>query len=100
MGAGSDIQTEFSGPSHLHVQCLALVPSGIFVGTSEAGLYTSNNGRLTRLVGFADVDSRTDWFTPWGGPPDVRTIVMDPVGTLFANVPHNVHGLTIWNHAV
>ena len=40
----------------------------------------------TRSVGFDDVDGRTDWFTPWGGPPDVRTIVIDPVGTLFAHV--------------
>src|SRR5438093_12642393 len=54
--------------------CLALIEDGLLVGTSDA--------RLARLVGrvldplepFDRTPGREDWYTPWGGPADVRSI--------------------------
>src|SRR6185503_2199998 len=33
-----------------------------------------DGGDLVPIQSFDDVEGRDDWFTPWGGPPDTRSM--------------------------
>lgn len=57
-----------------------------FVGTSEARLMRLWRGRLEPVISFDDVEGRQSWYTPWGGPPDTRSLSRDSSGAVFANV--------------
>ena len=66
--------------------CLLLTASGIFVGASEARLFLLRDGRLDAVPSFNQTEGSDTWFTPWGGPPDVRSMSADPEGTVYVNV--------------
>lgn len=68
-------------------QCV-LPPDGAdaLVGTSEARLMRLAQGRLEPVTSFDDVEGRESWYTPWGGPPDTRSLSRGAAGTIFANV--------------
>ncbi len=70
----------------LQAKCLLLTLSGILVGTSEAHLFALRDGVLEPVHSFEQAEGRDTWFTPWGGPPDVRSMSADPNGTLYVNV--------------
>ena len=55
------------------------------VGTSEAHLLEFVEGRLETDAAFETAPSRDQWYTPWGGPPDVRSLAFGD-GRLFVNV--------------
>lgn len=40
----------------------------------------------SEVASFRDAPTREEWYTPWGGPPDVRSISVSPEGTVFVNV--------------
>lgn len=65
-----------------------LPPDGAnaFVGTSEAHLMRLEQERLEPLISFDDVEGREKWYTPWGGPPDTRSLSRASSGAVFANV--------------
>lgn len=69
----------------LRANCLLPTSSGLLVGTSEARLMRHFGGALEVVEGFGRVAHRDDWYTPWGGPPDVRSLAGN-ASTLFANV--------------
>jgi len=54
------------------------------VGTAEGHLLRVPGG--TRLESFEQARGRDRWYTPWGGPADVRSLALGPDGTLFASV--------------
>ena len=61
-------------------------PEGILVGASRARLLrVAGDGRLEAVQGFDRAPGRDGWYTPWGGPPDTRTITEDRE-TVFVNV--------------
>jgi photosystem II stability/assembly factor-like uncharacterized protein len=67
--------------------CLVAVPGGALVGTAEAHLVRVDvEGRTEVVAGFEEAEGRDGWYTPWGGPPDTRSLAAAPDGTLFANV--------------
>lgn len=68
------------------LRCLLASPHGLFVGTAGAGLLRLHGERLHAVEGFADVAGRDRWSTPWGAPPDTRSLAVDEHGTLYANV--------------
>lgn len=56
-----------------HLRCLHPTESALLIGTDRAHLFVAHDsGRV--LPGFEEAPGRSDWFTPWGGPPDVRSI--------------------------
>jgi len=58
----------------LVLTCLAFTDRWL-VGTSEAHLlHLTDGGDLVPIQSFDDVTGRDDWFTPWGGPPDTRSM--------------------------
>jgi len=58
--------------------CLALTPAGLLVGTAGAHLFRLEGRRLVEVEGFEQVEGRREWYTPWGDPPDTRSIAADP----------------------
>ena len=71
--------------AEMDLHCVA-ANGDIYAGTSEAHLLRSSNESLELVESFEDAEGRGDWFTPWGGPPDVRSIAADASGRLFVNV--------------
>lgn len=69
----------------LRGNCVADTRAGVVVGTSEAHLYRVEDGGLGRVPSFDAVMGRDEWYTPWGGPPDARSISEDD-DTVYVNV--------------
>jgi hypothetical protein len=53
--------------------CIAMTDA-LHVGSSEARLFRLTDSTLEPVVAFDDADGRQEWHTPWGGPPDTRSI--------------------------
>jgi photosystem II stability/assembly factor-like uncharacterized protein len=70
----------------LRANCVLPSDGGALVGTSEAHVVKVDGRSATRLRSFDRVPTRDSWYTPWGGPPDTRSLTRDPGGTLYANV--------------
>jgi hypothetical protein len=58
----------------LRATCLAVVDEDVLVGSSEARLFRVADGNLEPVVAFDGAEGRSTWYTPWGGPPDTRSI--------------------------
>lgn len=69
----------------LRANCVAGTRAGVVVGTSEARLYRVADEALEPVVAFDRAPARDEWFTPWGGPPDTRSISEDDEA-VYANV--------------
>lgn len=65
--------------------CVSLDGPDVFVGASNASLFRLHGDALGPVEGFDKHPDRSDWYTPWGGPPDVRSIAHDN-NTTFVNV--------------
>lgn len=59
--------------------------AGVLVGTSEAHLYRVEKNAIEPVSAFDQVQGRSEWYTPWGGPPDSRSISEDD-DAVFVNV--------------
>lgn len=71
----------------LRAHCvLPLADGGALVGASEGRLLRPDDVALVPVAGFDEAEGRDRWFTPWGGPPDVRSLAAGSDGTLYANV--------------
>ncbi|PSN15209.1 hypothetical protein C7293_08285 [filamentous cyanobacterium CCT1] len=70
----------------LELNCLLPLDDGVLVGTSGACLIRLENGDLERLNCFESVEGHDEWYTPWGDPPDVRSLAVSPSGGLYVNV--------------
>lgn len=77
----------------MHVQ-----GTDLYVGTTQAHLrhasLASPGGEveLVPVDGFEAAPGRAEWYTPWGGPADVRSIAGADDGTLLVNI--HVGGVT------
>ena len=67
-------------------RCLQPIPDAVLVGTAQARLAVIRDGTVTMLRSFDEAEGREAWYTPWGGPPDTRSLAGSADGTLFANV--------------
>jgi hypothetical protein len=61
----------------LQATCLAHTHAGVVVGTSEAHLFRVAGQGLEPVAPFDEAPGRERWFTPWGGPPDTRSVSED-----------------------
>ena len=57
----------------LRANCIAMTDA-IHVGTSEARLFRLAGEALEPVPSFDGAEGRDAWYTPWGGPPDTRSI--------------------------
>src|SRR4029453_13808142 len=75
--------------------CLAPTTAGLLVGTTGAHLFRVEAGARGRLDAFETVEGREGWHTPWGDPPDTRSMAADLSGAIYVNVHvGGVGGLT------
>src|SRR5207245_2574370 len=63
----------------------AVTRAGGLVGTAAAHRCRVIGRGLEAVAGFDAAPGRDDWFTPWGGPPDTRTISED-ADAVYVNV--------------
>jgi hypothetical protein len=61
----------------LRGNCLADTRAGLIVGAAEARLFRVAGEGLEPVAPFDQVQGRAEWYTPWGGPPDTRSISED-----------------------
>jgi len=66
--------------------CLATSPGGLLVGTAGAHLLRLEDARLVAIPSFDSAEGRSEWYTPWGAPADVRSISDSGSGSLYVNV--------------
>jgi hypothetical protein len=71
-GDGTWDQQAVAGDQRL--ACISSGPAGVLVGTAEAHLGRVAQGIVERIEPFDRIPGREEWYTPWGGPPDVRSI--------------------------
>ena len=64
-------------------------PLTLLIGTDE-GAYVyrlvGEEGPAERVVAFDELACRKEWYTPWGGPPAVRTLAKTQDGFCYADV--------------
>ena len=53
--------------------CLAFTDRWL-IGSAEAHLFEIKDGTMVALAPFDAAPGRDDWYTPWGGPPDTRSL--------------------------
>ena len=70
----------------LTANCVLSTAQGPLVGTSEAHVFSLKRDSLERVQSFDETPEREMWYTPWGGPPDVRSMSADGSGAVYANV--------------
>ncbi|MDX1450195.1 MAG: hypothetical protein R3246_14165, partial [Acidimicrobiia bacterium] len=80
---GAEQVADHTGP---RLNCLLIDDDAVWVGAAEANLYRLQDGSLERCSSFDEVPGRDRWYTPWGGPPDVRSLAKGGNGYLYANV--------------
>src|SRR5262245_40658782 len=67
-------------------RCVVGVDDGVLVGTAHARLARVTDRSSELVPSFDEAPGRDDWYTPWSGPPDTRSLSAAPDGRLFANV--------------
>ena len=73
-------------PEGAAATCIDVGPHDVVLGTEGAGLLRRDDSGFTRLASFDQAPGRDEWYTPWGGPPDVRSVAVAEDGTLLVNV--------------
>lgn len=73
------------------LNCLLPLPGEILIGAAEARLLRLDHEQADGAAAgvdatFDDAAGRSDWYTPWGGLPDVRSLGRDADGRLYVNV--------------
>jgi hypothetical protein len=75
-----------SSTDGIALNCIQPSHDTVFVGSTEARLFRLEDGRLVESEFFADAPGRDRWYTPWGGPADVRSMAVDLDGALYINI--------------
>ena len=84
---GSGTWPELASSDDLAIDCLLPTPSSLLAGTDEAHVVRlGDDGSFDRNGSFDAVEGRDAWYTPWGGPPAVRSMAADLAGRIHANV--------------
>jgi hypothetical protein len=69
-----DRWTHVADIEHHRGTCITAVDDDVYVGSSEARLFRVADPGLEPVVPFDEAAGRSAWYTPWGGPPDTRSI--------------------------
>jgi hypothetical protein len=102
---GSGAWEEIARSEDLEIACLVRTPMDLFVGTDEARVLRLRDGDLVGVEAFDRVEGREKWYTPWGGPPAVRSLAVDLAGRIHANVhvggiPRSMDGGATWEPTI
>ena len=61
-------------PQGLRAWCVLPIAEQTLIGCSEARLFAWDGHGLAPVASFDEAPDRSKWYTPWGGPPDVRSM--------------------------
>lgn len=61
-------------------------PLELLIGTEGAHLFELIDSGIRRVESFDRLDCRGGWFTPWGGPPAIRSMAATADGTVYADI--------------
>lgn len=61
-------------------------PIEMLLGTEGAHLYHMRGEKVERIETFDALECRKDWYTPWGGPPTVRSMARTSDGWIYADI--------------
>ncbi len=91
------------GGDRLH--CVLDGPAGVLAGATEARLLRLAGEELAPVRSFDATAGRDTWSTPWGGPPDVRSMAAGPDGVVYVNVhvggiPRSADGGATWEPTI
>lgn len=75
-----------SMPHGAKAQCVRPTGRAVWVGADGARLYVLDGDTLVEDEFFAEAPGRETWYTPWGGPADIRSMALDADHTLYINV--------------
>lgn len=75
--SGGDGWASVAQLGDLRGHCLAITSAGTLVGTSQARLLRVTESGVEELSAFERAPGRDSWYTPWGDPPDTRSIAED-----------------------
>ena len=56
------------------VACIAATRADVYVGSSEARSFRVAGDGLEPIAAFDRAEGRSSWYTPWGGPPETRSM--------------------------
>jgi hypothetical protein len=79
------LRVELPGPE---ATCLLRHDGTLLVGTREAHLLRAAGDppAFEPVTSFEQAEGRETWYTPWGGPPDTRSLSRAADGALYVNV--------------
>ena len=83
--------TRIAGLDEVRINCLLFRRDELRLGAEAARLFRLPADEDLGAVpepdqAFEEAPGRADWYTPWGGPPDVRSMGLDVDGTVYLNV--------------
>ena len=86
----SGAEAKLEGPS---AWCLLDTGERLYVGTAKARLLSgpASTAELAPVESFDQISTRDEWYTPWGEPPDTRSLAAGAAGQLV-----NVHVGGVW----
>ena len=62
-------------------------PKTLLIGTEGPHLYRlGDDGSVQRIPSFDALECRENWYTPWGGPPAIRSLASTRDGWVFADI--------------
>ncbi|MCI0543622.1 MAG: hypothetical protein L0Z49_04130 [Actinobacteria bacterium] len=73
-------------PESAKALCIQPTPETVWVGADAARLYAVEGDLVTEDEFLNTAPGRDRWYTPWGGPPAVRSMALDADRTLYVNV--------------
>ena len=71
------------------IECLIVLeedPLHLLIGTGDSRVYACKDGKTERVDSFDRLAVRDKWYTPWGGPPDVRSFAKTTDGWVYADI--------------
>ena len=71
------------------IECLIILeedPLHLLIGTGDSRVYACKDGKTERVASFDRLAVRDKWYTPWGGPPDVRSFAKTTDGWVYADI--------------
>jgi hypothetical protein len=71
------------------IECLQILekdPLRFLVGTEGPHIYEVTNNSVNPIASFDQLEERSSWYTPWGGPPAVRSFAATDDGWVYADI--------------
>ena len=101
IGHGSELEIVNGTGIEERITSLLIInidPFILLVGTEPPQIYRiiGNKYVTGRMIFFEDLECRKDWFTPWGGPPAVRSMAEGQIGNVYADI-HVGSIMRSWN---